>query len=161
MQCRLRKAVMDDEQALTDAFVHSAKALAPWAYAPADIKQYISGQQVYLLVNEADNFIGAFTLSGIVRGLFHSAYLGYNCFTPFHGRGYMTQGLKLLLIEAFDVLNLHRLEANIQPENKRSIALVERGGFHKEGFSPQYLRIGSEWRDHERWAIINPHWQLE
>jgi ribosomal-protein-alanine N-acetyltransferase len=55
---------------------------------------------------------------------------------------------------AFSELGLHRLEANIQPENKPSKALVQRVGFRYEGFSPQYLRIGREWKDHERWAIL-------
>jgi ribosomal-protein-alanine N-acetyltransferase len=73
----------------------------------------------------------------------------------------MGQGLHMLMEEAFGVLNLHRLEANIQPGNKRSIALVERCGFQREGYSPQYLRIGGLWCDHERWAILNPHWRAE
>ena len=72
----------------------------------------------------------------------------------------MRLGLKLLLKEAFQELNLHRLEANIQPENIASIRLVAGAGFIKEGFSRQYLRIGGlEWKDHERWAIINEVWK--
>jgi len=51
-------------------------------------------------------------------------------------------------------LRLHRLEANIQPENVASIALARTCGFNKEGYSPAYLKIGGRWRDHERWAIV-------
>jgi ribosomal-protein-alanine N-acetyltransferase len=51
-------------------------------------------------------------------------------------------------------LGLHRLEANIQPENLASIGLVRRLGFRREGMPPRYLRINGEWRDHERWALL-------
>ncbi len=71
----------------------------------------------------------------------------------------MRQGLQLILQEVFQTLNLHRLEANIQPENSPSIHLVAGAGFVKEGFSRQYLRVGGkEWKDHERWAILNHEW---
>ena len=61
---------------------------------------------------------------------------------------------RALLRYAFGTLGLHRLEANIQPENSASIALARRCGFRREGFSPRYLKIGGRWRDHERWAIL-------
>ena len=71
----------------------------------------------------------------------------------------MSKGIALLLKEAFEELNLHRLEANIQPENLASIRLVSNAGFVKEGFSKNYLRVGGlQWKDHERWAIVNASW---
>ena len=66
----------------------------------------------------------------------------------------MTEAVRLATAHAFEALGLHRLEANIQPGNLRSIALVKRLGFRLEGFSPRYLRMGGEWRDHERWALL-------
>jgi ribosomal-protein-alanine N-acetyltransferase len=97
--------------------------------------------------------IGYFNLSNIVRGGLQAANLGYGAVAAHTGRGYMTEALELVLDEAFEVLGLHRVEAGIQPSNQRSIALVTRCGFVREGFSERYLRIGGEWRDHERWAI--------
>jgi [ribosomal protein S5]-alanine N-acetyltransferase len=66
----------------------------------------------------------------------------------------MTEALRAAVSHAFGDLGLHRLEANIQPGNVASIALVRRLGFQKEGFSPRYLRINGQWRDHERWALL-------
>jgi [ribosomal protein S5]-alanine N-acetyltransferase len=75
------------------------------------------------------------------------------------GQGYMTEAMRLLLREAFSGLDLHRIEANIQPGNKPSIALAKRCGFELEGFSPRYLKVGGRWRDHERWAIRAETWR--
>jgi ribosomal-protein-alanine N-acetyltransferase len=58
-----------------------------------------------------------------------------------------------VLRHAFGALKLHRVQASIQPENERSIALVRSAGFRKEGLSLRYLKIGGRWRDHEHWAI--------
>ncbi|GES47985.1 hypothetical protein Rhsp01_07230 [Rhizobium sp. NBRC 114257] len=66
----------------------------------------------------------------------------------------MTEAVRLAVAHAFDAVGLHRVEANIQPGNHASIALVKRLGFRKEGFSPKYLKIGGVWCDHERWALL-------
>ena len=63
------------------------------------------------------------------------------------------QAVQLDVAHGFGEQGLHRLEANIQPDNARCIASVRRLGFRREAFSPRYLRIGGEWRDHERWAL--------
>ena len=103
--------------------------------------------------------VGVMNLSEIVQGFFRSAYLGYYAFEPFAGRGYMTEGLSLLLNHAFKVLKLHRIEANIQPQNTASKALVKRAGFKLEGYSPRYLKVCGHWRDHERWALLVEDWK--
>jgi [ribosomal protein S5]-alanine N-acetyltransferase len=66
----------------------------------------------------------------------------------------MAEGLALAIDEAFRVLRLHRLEANVQPGNTASLRLVRRLGFRREGYSARYLKIGGRWRDHERWALL-------
>jgi ribosomal-protein-alanine N-acetyltransferase len=103
--------------------------------------------------------VGYFNISQIIRGYLQSAFLGYGAVAAHSGRGYMTEGLELVLEQAFTELALHRLEANIQPGNEPSIALVRRCGFVKEGFSERYLKINGRWRDHERWAIRSEQWR--
>jgi len=108
---------------------------------------------------EDDALVGVFNLSEIVRGAFRSAYLGYYALAPHAGRGYMAEGLALTLRIAFRSLRLHRIEANVQPGNRRSIALVRGAGFTREGFSRWYVRIAGHWRDHERWAMLVEDWR--
>ena len=62
---------------------------------------------------------GVYNVSQIFYGPFRSAYLGYYAFTPFAGQGFMREGIELMLRHAFGPLRLHRLEANIQPDNAR------------------------------------------
>jgi ribosomal-protein-alanine N-acetyltransferase len=97
--------------------------------------------------------VGVAALSHLIRGFLQSAYLGYFALAPHAGQGYMTEGIGLVVRYAFKTLRLHRLEANIQPENAASRALAERCGFRLEGYSPRYLKLGGRWRDHERWAV--------
>jgi ribosomal-protein-alanine N-acetyltransferase len=131
----------------------TASAVGRWIRAA-------SPSRVRLLVcRRSDGAIaGVVNLNEIVRGAFQSAYLGYYGFVPHAGQGYMVEGLGLVLRHAFRRLGLHRLEANIQPGNRASRALVRGLGFRREGFSPRYLKIGECWRDHERWAIVREAW---
>jgi ribosomal-protein-alanine N-acetyltransferase len=112
---------------------------------------------IYVIADN-DALAGVITVSEIVRGFFQSAYLSYFALAPHHGQGVMTEGLRQVLRLAFGELRLHRVEANIQPANARSIALVKRCGFELEGYSKRYLKMGGRWRDHERWALSKEAW---
>jgi len=107
---------------------------------------------------EDDTLVGVLNLSEVVRGAFESAYLGYYVFAPHAGRGLMTEALVLLLDAAYRDVGLHRVEVNIQPGNKRSLALVDRIGFVREGYSRRYVKIAGRWRDHVRYAMIAEDW---
>ena len=111
------------------------------------------------MIAENGALAGVININEIVRGRFCSGYLGYYAFAPHNQRGYMTGGLRAVLLEAFRREGFHRLEANIQPENEASRRLVQRAGFRLEGYSPRYLKIAGRWRDHERWAITIEDWR--
>jgi [ribosomal protein S5]-alanine N-acetyltransferase len=139
----------------------------PWLYAPQtpeDFREYLvralrPTSEFFLACRlEDDAIVGFLNLGEIVRGGFQSAYLGYGAVASHAGKGYMTEALELVLRDTFTRLGLHRVEANIQPGNAASIALVRRAGFELEGVSPRYLKIGGRWRDHERWAIRSERW---
>jgi ribosomal-protein-alanine N-acetyltransferase len=103
----------------------------------------------------AGRIAGFVTVYNIVHGAFLCGALGYGAFAHAAGRGLLGEGLGLVIGHAFGPLGLHRLEANIQPGNERSIALVRGHGFRREGFSPSFVLVDGVWRDHERWAITS------
>lgn len=107
----------------------------------------------HLVFTQDGDLVGVVVISEIVRGGFQSGYLGYYAFAPWAGLGCMRAALDQVLSLAFGAYALHRLEANIQPENLRSRTLIESLGFRCEGYSPRYLKIRGRWRDHERWAL--------
>ena len=111
-----------------------------------------------VLRNDDDALAGVINFSEIVRGGFQSAYVGYYAFAPLAGDGYMAEGFALALEFAFGQMKLHRVEANVQPANRRSLALVERLGFEREGYSRRYVKIGGRWRDHVRFAMLAEDW---
>jgi ribosomal-protein-alanine N-acetyltransferase len=145
------------------AMVHASRDLhRPWAYPPHRPDQFnelvarcTHDDSLCLLACDRDSgaIAGVFTVSQIVRGAFQSAFLGYYANAEYAGRGYMREGIELVLDLSFGSLGLHRLEANIQPANATSIALARGAGFRLEGYSPRYLLIGGQWRDHERYAL--------
>ncbi|WP_269859444.1 GNAT family N-acetyltransferase [Streptomyces sp. RPT161] len=97
--------------------------------------------------------VGGVNVNNIVRGTLQCGTLGYTAYASTTGRGYMTEGLGLVMRLAFGELGLHRLEANIQPDNTPSLNLVRRLGFRREDYSTAFQFVNGAWRDHERWAI--------
>ncbi|MFI7638542.1 GNAT family N-acetyltransferase [Nonomuraea sp. NPDC049400] len=89
-------------------------------------------------------------LRAVRRGTRQDGTLGYCAYASTTGRGYLTEGLRLLVRYAFGELGLHRIEANIQPANAPSLSLIKRVGFQREGYSANFQFIDGAWRDHER-----------
>ncbi len=103
--------------------------------------------------------IGQIHFSQVVQRAFCSAMLGYAIDTAHEGRGLMREALQAALADAFGPrVRLHRVQANVRPENTRSLALLARLGFEREGLAREYLFIDGAWRDHVTTARLNPDW---
>lgn len=162
-QVRLAKPAMDDCREFIHVMGASRAFHHPWVSAPSDPeswRRYLSrlerdNEEGFLVRRIADNALcGVVNLNIITYEALCSAYLSYYAVADLSAHGYMKEGLQLVIGHAFNDLELHRLEANIQPGNESSIRLVESLGFVCEGFSPRYLKINGRWRDHERWALL-------
>ena len=139
----LRPPTLADEDEWLTRMRASREHHRPWVHMPVTSETYRAyvergkapNRELRIACRREDGALtGFFNIGEIVRGTFQSAFLGYGGVAEFAGQGYMTEGLELLLREAFTRLRLHRIEANIQPGNAPSIALVARCGFVKEGF---------------------------
>jgi len=164
----LRYPAAEDEAAFRRLVAESDAHRRPWVPGPqvdgvTDASGWFrltreanaSGRHAKLFICRVGDgeLLGCMNLNEIVRGAFQNAFLGYWIGAAHVRQGYAGEALALAVDYAFNELDLHRLEANIQPANEASIALVRSGGFRLEGFSPRYLKIDGAWRDHERWAI--------
>lgn len=150
--------------------VRASRALhGPWTSPPDSARAFRAWLAMqkgdasrvgFLLVErESGGLVGSANASGIVRGPFRSCFFGYQAFAPFAGRGLFRAGMALCLDELFTTHGLHRVEANIQPENERSKMVTTSLGFRLEGYSPRYLKIRGRWRDHERFALLAEEWR--
>lgn len=168
MRVYIREPALSDAKEFVKKSRSSLSMHRPWVYpstTPAGFRRYIGHlkesryEGFFVCRKRDDEIVGVVNVSEIIRGPMNGAFVGYWLYDGFEGEGYMTEGLALVFDRAFDALALHRLEVNIQPTNTASIALAKRLGLSKEGFSPKYLKIGGEWRDHERWAILAEDWR--
>jgi ribosomal-protein-alanine N-acetyltransferase len=168
----LRRPGVRDRDAYLKLRRRSAAFLRSWEPAPSRgrteaerfaewVRTGRGGRHEKLLICRLDDgaVLGAINANEIVRGPSQSAFLGYWIGAPYARQGYMTEALRLALRHAFGVLRVHRVEANIMPANRASIALVKRAGFHREGYSARYLKIAGRWADHERWALTVEDWR--
>ncbi|OIV36723.1 GNAT family N-acetyltransferase [Mangrovactinospora gilvigrisea] len=165
---RIREPRASDAPLYAAAVRRSAELIGQWNPVEPDgfpdlLHRQGDALRTFLLINEEDGGLaGKVNVSGIARGRFCNASLGYDAYLPYAGTGRMTEGLLLVVDRCFapepEGLGLHRLEVSVQPGNTRSLALAKRVGFRHEGFSPRFLYLNDAWRDHERFALTSEEW---
>jgi ribosomal-protein-alanine N-acetyltransferase len=113
-------------------------------------QEYNSGQAVPFLVFKRDNttLLGGLTVGYIRRGAAQSCMIGYWMGERYSGQGHMFAALEIVIPYIFSALELHRIEAACIPDNERSMRLLQKAGFQREGHLRGYLKINGQWRDH-------------
>lgn len=113
----------------------------------------------FFLLNPADETIfGGLTVGQIRRGVAQSCTLGYWMGEAHAGQGLMREAVELLKPFVFEIEALHRIEAACLPSNKRSIRLLEKAGFRREGYLQKYLKIAGAWEDHYLYSLLAEDW---
>jgi ribosomal-protein-alanine N-acetyltransferase len=162
----LRTARPEEAAAVVDYFVRNEAHLASWEparppgfYTEALWRERLEGYRDEQLAGRAYRFhlfareqprhvIGTLGLTNVVRGPFLCAQLGFGLDARCQGRGLMVEAVEAAVGFAFDELGLHRVEANHQPQNLRSAAVLRRARFEIQGYARDYLFIDGAWRDH-------------
>lgn len=160
----IRKVRWNDRNAITKIGESGKDVHYPWITPPLTnhmFRNYIRRLQQPChegfvgCLRSTNEIVGVINLNDIVRGTFLNANISYYVNTQFQGRGFMTEALYHVINYSFTVLGLHRIEAAIQPNNTASKRLIQRCGFVYEGLAHDFLYIDGQWRDHERWALID------
>ncbi|PIQ25850.1 30S ribosomal protein S5 alanine N-acetyltransferase [bacterium (Candidatus Blackallbacteria) CG17_big_fil_post_rev_8_21_14_2_50_48_46] len=175
-RCILKPPSPDDAEALTQFYLENKAHFAPWDPIPptgfytiqhwkaktAEHQQeYLSGKsfRLRIFLKQTQELIGLINYTNFERGAFQNCRLGYKIASRHEGQGLMYETVLASLTYVFQELNIHRVEANYIPENRRSAQLLKRLGFQELGISKTHLRIKGEWRDHQMSYKLSEQWQ--
>jgi ribosomal-protein-alanine N-acetyltransferase len=119
-------------------------------------EDFVAGTAIpfFIFERSTGRLVGGVTLGNVRHGVSQSGHIGYWVGEKYAGRGLMVEAVQLLVSFAFDTLKLHRIEAACIPDNARSIRVLEKAGFRREGLLRSYLRINGVWQDHYLYALI-------
>ena len=118
--------------------------------------EQIAGSAIALFIfhRYEGQLLGGITIGNIRYGVSQSAQIGYWMGERYAGQGFMQDAMCVLTSHAFDTMRLHRIEAACIPSNTRSIRVLEKAGFRREGLLRSYLRINGDWQDHFLYSLI-------
>lgn len=173
----LRPLSEHDRAAFVRAQEVSRDFWSPWSPAPDDDRPEAlferqrartqsgleTGKDLRLAAFLEDGRLAALLgLNEIVRGAFQNAYAGWRVAADVVRQGIGTEAVGALLDVAFAPpprgAGLHRVQANIIPENVASLRLAEKLGFRREGLAQAYLQIAGRWQDHVMFAkVVEEH----
>jgi len=140
-----------------DLLLHSRAAFQQWCASWTRERELDVSYGFGLFVAD-DRFAGEISLGGVQRGPYQTATIGYWIDRALAGKGYMTQGVLLLMYYAFENLGMHRVEAMIVPRNDASVRVAEKLTLRNEGTAVRFGEVRGTYEDHLRYAITAEEW---
>ncbi|WP_238993522.1 GNAT family N-acetyltransferase [Nocardioides caldifontis] len=169
---RVRLVTPDDAGPIASLLRANREFLTPWEPVRPDSFFTEEGQLAALraaltehelglghplvVLDDDGEIVGRLNVTGIVRGAFQSANLGYWIAQSANGRGLATSAVAAAKELAFGELGLHRLQAATLLHNTASQKVLERNGFVRIGMAPAYLSIAGRWQDHLLFQVLAP-----
>lgn len=127
-------------------------------YLRSDLRRYYEGSMVPFWVSlkeSPDQVIGRLSFSYIIRGAMKTCLVGYHLDREKTGCGYMREALRGGCDYMFRVHGLHRIQADVMPENEASRKVVEAVGFEEMGYNRLYMEIDGTYRDHVLYVLLS------
>ena len=171
----LRPLRVRDATGWSDLRIRNEAWLAPWEGRPPDApdttwaerhstatyasmlrvlrREAKAGRSLPFAVTYDRTLVGQITVQNIIRGAFNSGTIGYWVDESVAGKGVMSTAVAMVVDHCFGPVRLHRVEANVRPENLPSLRLIAKVGFRPEGSRSRYLFIDGAWRDHLGFAL--------
>lgn len=159
----LRLLREDDAAPIASAYTRNRTHLTPWEPLRSEefftrewqeseivrqLESFEADRSLPLVIADDREIVGRVNLSGIVRGPFQNASLGYWVDARYAGQGVGTAAVRAAAEIARDDVGLHRIEAGTLVHNLRSQHVLRNADFEQIGLAPRYLRIAGEWQDH-------------
>ncbi len=104
-------------------------------------------------MKETEEFVGQVTLMHFIRSITQSSFIDYSLMNTYWGNGYALEATNAAIDIAFKDHKLHRVVAGIEPDNNRSIKLVRKLGFRREGISKKIVLLRNDWQDLIQFAL--------
>jgi len=113
-----------------------------------------------LALRDTNKLIGTVTLFNLSLSN-GRAEIGYAMARAYWGKGYMNEALKAMIVHAFDVVKLRRLEADVDPRNTASVRTLERLGFQREGLLRERWHVEGEIQDAFFYGLLKREWSRD
>jgi [ribosomal protein S5]-alanine N-acetyltransferase len=144
----------EDPSSLTEISKSILRQRRDWSKGDAFVFFIASGAD-----RDAGSLLGRVAFTGVTRGAFMNAHVGYWIDRDHQGRGYTTEAVGEAVSFAFGPLGLHRVQAAVMPHNAASLRVLAKLGFRKEGEGVRYLQIAGRWEDHHLLAVTREEWR--
>ena len=142
-----------------DADVHETLDISQ-SFIAENLERYQQQRGLFWTIFEkaTSKFVGDFAFWNIVTD-HHRAEIGYTLKPEFWGKGYMSEAMNRLLRFGFENLQLHRVEADINPANESSRKLLLKAGFQKEAYFRENRYFNGKYIDSEIYALLAREFQ--
>lgn len=111
-----------------------------------------------IVLKETGELVGTLGYHNLSR-IDRSAEIGYDLSRLYWGKGMMTEAVDALIRHGFEHMNLNRIEATADSENLKSIRLLERSGFFREGLLRDHCYYKGRFHDEVIYSLVHRDWK--